>query len=273
MAHKSARLITIVTPWRIIGGVIIMVGLIAAVIRFRFGLGSVTNLSNEYPWGIWIGFKFIAIGLAAGGFTVTAIVYLFGNMTLKPIARAAVLTAFIGYLTFVISLAFDIGRWWNLPQPFFPGNLNFHSVLWEIAVCVAAYTAILILELLEPVFEKFGWNTLLRFRRVVSVPLVLLGVLLSILHQSSLGSLMAILPQKMHPLWYSMMQPVIFLVTCIAAGLAMTIFVSCCAKRFLKKSLDAVQLKFLFPFWFACWTSHSAANGITHLMAITPWRL
>ena len=233
MSREKRSLLALVTPWRLL--LVAVFGVTAVIVYFRFvhGLGSVTNLSDETPWGIWVGFDILAgVGLAAGGFVMAAAVYVFQLKRFKPLVRMAILTAMLGYILFVVGLILEIGRPWNMWRCL--TNHNFHSPLFEIAWCVMLYTTVLILEFSQVVFEKLGWKRMQRLFHAVSVPLVIIGVLLSTLHQSTLGTLFTIVPHKLHPLWYSPILPVHFFTSCIAAGLAMVCFESFLSWRFLK---------------------------------------
>ena len=181
-------------------------GLYAIWLRVTGGLGAVTNLNDQFPWGIWVGFDILCgVGLAAGGFTLCAIVHIFNLEQYKPILRPAILTAFLGYVFVVFALMFDLGRPDRIWHPLVMGNP--HSVLFEVAMCVMFYSTVLALEFSPAVFERFSWEAPLKIVHTISVPLIILGVILSTLHQSSLGSLYLIVPHKLHPLWYTPMLP------------------------------------------------------------------
>jgi Ni/Fe-hydrogenase subunit HybB-like protein len=211
--------------WRAIFWILMAAGAWATVVRFYYGLGGATNLSDKFPWGLWIGFDVLCgVGLAAGGFTLAAIVHIFNVKRYEPIVRPAILTAFLGYLLVVVALIFDLGKPWNIWHPLIMWNPR--SVMFEVGWCVTLYTTVLFLEFLPLVFERLRLRRAQRILRSVMIPLVIAGVLLSTLHQSSLGSLYLIMPNKMHPLWYSPLLPLLFYISAIAVGLAMTIFES-----------------------------------------------
>jgi Ni/Fe-hydrogenase subunit HybB-like protein len=221
-----------ITFWRLFAAASIAVGLYATYMRFVHGLGASTALSDAFPWGIWVGFDVLCgVGLAAGGFTITAAVHLFGMKHLKPIVRPAVLTAFLGYLLVSAGLLYDLGKPWNIWHPTVMWNP--HSVMFEVAWCVMLYTTVMALEFSPIVFERFGLSGPLKIVKRLTIPLVLAGVLLSTMHQSSLGTVFLIFPSKLHPLWYSTALPVFFFVSAIAAGLSMVIFESYLSFRFL----------------------------------------
>jgi Ni/Fe-hydrogenase subunit HybB-like protein len=201
-----------------------LVALLAVILfrRYTMGLGAISNLSDQMPWGLWIGFDLLCgVALGAGGFTVTAVVYIFHLENYRPMARPAVLTAFLGYLIVIAALLVDLGRPWNIWHPLVFWNP--HSVMFEVGWCVMLYTTVLFLEFLPLVLEKFGYKRQMHFmHRYLTPGLVIAGVLLSTMHQSSLGTLYVIAPQKLHPLWYSPILPILFFVSAITLGLAMT---------------------------------------------------
>ena len=232
-AAKAYRL----TFWRGVFFLILTVGLVLTVIRYTQGLGAVTNLSDAYPWGLWVGFDVLTgVGLAAGGFTITAIVYIFNVKRFEPIVRPAIVTAFLGYILAVTGLLFDLGRPWALWHPLVMWNPR--SVMFEVAWCVTLYSSVLALEFSGMVFEKLEWKRLLRAQRIMTVPLVVAGVLLSTLHQSSLGALYLIVPGKLHAFWYTSALPMIFFVSSICVGLAMVIVESRLSARAFGRQLE-----------------------------------
>lgn len=223
--------------WRTIGAIILALAFYATIVRFTKGLGAATNLSDAFPWGLWIGFDvLVGVGLAAGGFVIAATVHVFRIEKYKPIARPAVLTAFLGYVLVVIALLFDLGRPYRIWHPLVMWNP--HSVMFEVAWCVMLYTTVLALEFSPLVFERFGLSKPLRIMRKAFVPLVIVGVLLSTMHQSSLGTLYVIVPDKLHGLWYSPLLPVFFFISAVAGGLSMTIFESFMSRRAFGKRLE-----------------------------------
>jgi Ni/Fe-hydrogenase subunit HybB-like protein len=200
--------------------------LAVAAARFLFGLGATTNLGDANAWGLWVGFDVMGgVALAAGGFIVTAVVYIFKLERFHHIVRPAVLTAFLGYAAVAFSLLFDLGLPWNIWHMMVYWNP--HSPLFEVGWCVMLYLTVLSLEFLPVPAEEFP--RLAKVRAVLvrlRLPLVLLGIGLSTLHQSSLGSLFLIMPYRLHPLWYSPILPVLFLISAIALGMMMVIFES-----------------------------------------------
>ena len=210
--------------------------------RYSQGLGAVTHLSDQMPWGLWIGFDLLCgVALAAGGFTLTAIVTIFHLENYRPIVRPTILTAFLGYMLVISALLIDLGRPWNIWHPLIFWNP--HSVMFEVGWCVMLYTAVLFFEFMPLVFERLGLGRPLRLWHKMTPILVLLGVLLSTLHQSSLGTLYVIVPQKLHPLWYSPILPVLFFVSAIALGLAMVCVESFLSLRAFGKRLEPELLE------------------------------
>jgi Ni/Fe-hydrogenase subunit HybB-like protein len=200
-------------------------GIASTVMIFRLvkGLGISTNLSDKTPWGLWIGFDvFSGVALAAGGFIVCAIVYIFHLEKYRPLARPAVLTAFLGYIAVAIGLFFDLGIPWRIWHPTIYWQP--HSALFEVAWCVMLYLTVLLLEFSPVVLEKIPsrpFQSILRFLKRFTIVFVLLGIMLSVLHQSSLGTLFMLMPSRLHPLWYSSIQPLLFFISAIALGMAM----------------------------------------------------
>ena len=231
-----------ITAWRVILAIILAVGLYSTAVRFYYGLGTVTHLSDGFPWGVWVGFDvFCGVALAAGGFTLACVVYIFKIEKYRPIIRPTILTAFLGYILVAVALIYDLGKPWNMVNVMV--FYNPHSVMFEVAWCVILYLTVLALEFSPVVLEKFGFHRLERLVHFFIIPLVILGVILSTLHQSSLGTLFVIMPNKLHPLWYSMFLPVFFYLSAIAVGISMVIFESYLSHRFFKKSLEAGLLR------------------------------
>lgn len=206
----------------------LIVGLAAAAAsaRFLFGLGATTHLSDATPWGFWIGFDVMGgVALAAGGFITAAAVHIFKLERFHAVVRPAILTAFLGYSAVAVGLLCDLGLPWNILHMVVFWNPR--SPLFEVGWCVMLYLAVLALEFFPVPAEEFP--ALARVRRVLirfRLPLVIVGIGLSTLHQSSLGSLFLIMPGHLHPLWYTPLLPLLFLISAIALGLMMVMFES-----------------------------------------------
>ncbi|HEX9740979.1 MAG TPA: Ni/Fe-hydrogenase cytochrome b subunit [Ignavibacteriaceae bacterium] len=246
------------TPGVIVLCIIALNGLAFLAARFFFGIGSVTNLNDQYPWGIWIGIDVAAgVALAAGGFTSAALGHIMYREHFHAIVRPALLTAMLGYTFVAIGVFVDIGRWYYIWHPLVMWNGN--SALFEVGICVMMYVTVLYIEFLPVVTERFlGKVNLKGFLSFLTKPLekllkildktlaktifvfIILGVVLSTLHQSSLGTLMVIAGEKMHPLWQTPVLPLLFLLSAIAVGFPMVIFESIIASRSLglKKEME-----------------------------------
>jgi len=230
------------TFWKAIFLFIMAAGVYCTYLRFFKGLGAVTNLSDHFPWGLWIGFDVMCgVMLAAGGFTLTATVHLFNIKRFEPIVRPTILTAFLGYLLVCAALMYDLGLPWNIWHPLIMRNP--HSVMFEVAWCVMLYTTVLALEFSPIALEHFGLHKALSIVRKLMIVFVIAGVLLSTLHQSSLGTLYLIMPNKLHPFWWSPLLPVFFFISAIAVGLAMTIFESSMSSKYFGRQLELPLLQ------------------------------
>jgi len=217
------------------------------LLRYVYGIGEVTNLSNQFPWGIWIGFDVMSgVALAAGGFVIAATVHIFGLKRFEPLVRPAILTGLLGYLLVIGGLMVDLGRPYNVWRPLV--HWQHHSVMWEVGLCVASYTTVLFIEFLPVILERLNRFEAItrrlptlpfyRMLKKVSIVFVILGVVLSTLHQSSLGSLWVLVPTKLSPLWYSIYLPLFFFISAVAVGLAMTIVESTLSSRAFKRGLE-----------------------------------
>ncbi len=233
MRHYIRKL----TFWKCLAALIMAAGAYATYVRFTSGLGQATNLNDMFPWGLWIGFDVMCgVGLAAGGFTVAALVHICNIKRFEPILRPTILTAFLGYLLVIVGLMYDLGRPLAIWHAIIMWNPD--SVMFEVAWCVMLYTTVLALEFAPAVLEKLKMSKPLHILRRVSIPIVMLGVLLSTLHQSSLGSLFLIVPDRLYGLWYSPYLPVFFFVSALAAGCAMVIFESSLSARIFHRGLE-----------------------------------
>lgn len=231
------------TPFNVVVGIIILTGAVISALRFTKGLGAVTNLSDNNPWGIWISFDLLCgVALAAGGYTASTAVYVFGLKRYHSAVRPAILTAFLGYSLVVFALLYDVGRPWRLPYPFFVQS-GTTSVLFEVGLCVMLYLNVLFVEWSPSALEWLGFG---KFRNLIvkmTLALTIFGVVLSTMHQSSLGALYLIAPSKLHPLWYSIYLPVFFFVSSIAAGLSMVIFEGTLSHHYLHDKMDETYLR------------------------------
>lgn len=210
--------------------------------RFAAGLGATTALSDGYPWGLWIAFDVVTgTALACGGYAMALLVYIFNKGKYHPLIRPAILTSALGYSIAGLSVVIDVGRPWLIWKvPLFINNWNLNSALLEVALCIMAYCVVLYLELAPAILERFkGQNSAVGRIADKALPIfdkvlifiVALGMLLPTMHQSSLGSLMMLTGPKMHPLWFSPLLPLLFLVGCIMMGFAIVVFESAFSAR------------------------------------------
>ena len=224
--------------------VFMAVGYAFGITRLLLGLRFVTNLDDINTWGIWISFDVACgVALAAGGFTTAALVDIFGKKKFKPLLRPAILTAFLGYLWVAIALMFDLGRWWNIWRPLF--NWQGNSVLFEVGMCVMAYLMVLAIETSPAVLEglrtraegdEWGARVLRKIKKpiltihswikIILPVFIVAGVVLSCMHQSSLGTLMMIAHTKLNPIWDTPILPLLFLMSAMAVGYPMVILES-----------------------------------------------
>ncbi len=205
--------------------ILALTGFASVICRYLFGLGAVSNMSDGRGWGMWIGFDlYCGVALAAGGFTTAAIVYIFGGEKYHSVARPAILTAFLGYLLVILALLVDLGEPWYIWHAIIYWNI--HSPLFEVAMCVMTYTFVLALEFSPAVFERLHWNVPLKIIHAIEIPLIILGICLSTLHQSSLGSMLLMMPTTLHPIWYTPILPILFYFSALAVGPAVVMFES-----------------------------------------------
>jgi Ni/Fe-hydrogenase subunit HybB-like protein len=234
---NSQQEIKMMTPTTVVLLLIMALGSIVAIYRLINGLGAATNLNDNFPWGLWIGIDVLGgVAIAAGGFIIAAAVYILNWKKYKPIVRPAILTAFFGYLLAIIALFFDIGKPHTLWHPSVMWQI--HSVMWVVAIHVILYTLTLATESSPMLFEKLKMQKAVNFVGKIMVPVVIFGVLLSILHQSSLGALYLIVPAKLSPLWYNSQLPFLFLVSAIMMGLSMVSFESIVSSKAFKHTPD-----------------------------------
>ncbi len=223
---------------------LVATGVVASMLRFIYGLGATTNLSDTYPWGLWISFDVVtAVPLAAGAFTLGAIVHCFHIKKLEPLVRPAIVTGFLGYSLVTIGLVLDLGqpqrgwhvlRYWNLDSPMF-----------EVSMCVMAYTTVLFLEFLSPVAERFGWHVPLRVLRWLEMPLVIAAAAISTLHQSTLGTFFLIAVDKLHNLWYNPLLPLLFWLSAICCGMCIIIIEATSCHKWMGQPNEGTLLRSL----------------------------
>jgi Ni/Fe-hydrogenase subunit HybB-like protein len=257
----------------------LLTGLAAAVavIRFVFGLGVSTALTDTTPWGLWIGFDVMGgVALAAGGFVLAALVHIFHRDRYHAAARPAILTAFLGYGAVVVGLLFDLGLPWHIWHPVVFWNI--HSPLFEVAWCVMLYLTVLALEVAPVILVKTHFQRLYRFLTRLALPIMILGIMLSTLHQSSLGSMLLIMPFRVHPLWYSKLLPELFFVSAVCLGLSMVMFESSVTSWLYRRRAETDMLSGLariaswaLAFYFVFRMSDLALNHKLGLIFAGTW--
>ncbi len=233
------------TPFNMIAGAIVLAGLFLIAMRFIYGLGAITESSNEQPWALLLGVGlFTGVPFSASGFVLGTAVYIFGQKQYKPVVKNAILLGFLGYFFAVVFLMIDLGRPWRI---YYPMALSFGpaSVMFLVAWHVALYLSVQALEFSPSAFE---WLNLGLFRKWVvgmTLSLTIAGIMLSTLHQSALGAMFLLAPGKLHPLWYTSYLPWLHFISAIAAGLVYVIVVSKLTQLFLKDRADANYLSSL----------------------------
>ena len=233
-----------ITSFHLITGVIVLMGLVLTYLRFTKGLAAVTHLSNYQPWGLWIGFDLLCgVALAAGGYVTSAACYIFGMKRYHSAVRPAILTGFLGYALVFLALLYDVGRPIRLALAYpFVVQQGTSSLLFEVGLCVALYLTVLFIEFTPAPLEWLGLKKARNLVVKLTMLLTIFGVVLSTLHQSSLGALFLIAPSKLHPLWYSPYLPIFFFVSSIIAGLSMVLFESSLSHRFFHDKMDEAHL-------------------------------
>ena len=229
------------TPWVLwmaFLGIFLIAGVVGGGIILWEGL-SVTNLTDLVPWGLWITIDLSSIALAAGAFSLCAVVYLVGLKEYEPVARTATFVGLIGYSMAMLCLFMDIGRPFKFYQAFMYWNT--HSLLWEVTMCVILYFTVLVFESM-PIIANWTWLRT-RFPKLTAkmsgvhhyAPyLAIAGLLLSSLHQSSLGATYGVL--KARPFWYKPEMSVLFMLSAIVGGISMTLFASMLASLLTKRA-------------------------------------
>ena len=235
------------TPFNVVAGLIVLVGLYFIVVRFSQGLASITDASDDQPWGLLLSWGlFAGVPLSASGFALGTAVYLFGMKEYHPVVRNAILIGFLGYFFAVVFLLIDLGRPWRIYYPMFV-SFGPASVMFLVAWHVALYLSCQALEFSPAALEWLKLKILRRWALALTIGLTIFGVILSTLHQSALGAMFLLAPGKLHPLWYTPYLPWLFFLSSIAGGLSMVIFVGMLTQRFLKRHADAPYLASLEP--------------------------
>jgi Ni/Fe-hydrogenase subunit HybB-like protein len=213
------------TPFNIISLPVIVLGIVLIVIRFWKGIGSITNLSQEIPWGLWIGFDVVTgVAFAGGAYVITFLVYILKVNKYHSIVRVTVLNGFLAYVFYAGALLLDLGRPWNVVNPIIGNSFGTSSVLFLVAWHFLLYMIAELIEFSPAIAEWLGAKRARKILSGMTLAAVIFGITLSTLHQSGLGALFLMAKEKIHPLWYSEFIPLLFLVSSVFAGLSMVIF-------------------------------------------------
>jgi Ni/Fe-hydrogenase subunit HybB-like protein len=214
----------LLTPFNILAAIIIGVGAVLIIIRFIFGLSSVTNLSQDFPWGIWIGFDVITgVAFAGGAYVLVFLVYVLNLEKYHPIARITVLNGLLAYVFYTGALLLDLGRPWNVVNPIIGNSFGVSSVMFLVAWHFLLYMLAEFIEFSPAIAEWLGWKRIHKILHSLTLATVVIGITLSTLHQAGLGALFLMAKSKIHPLWYSEFIPILFFISSIFAGLSMVI--------------------------------------------------
>jgi Ni/Fe-hydrogenase subunit HybB-like protein len=230
----------LLTPFNIISAPIILAGLILVVLRFAKGLGATTNLSQDFPWGIWIGFDVVTgVAFAAGAYIVTFMVYVLRMEKYHSIVRATVLNGFLAYVFYAGALTLDLGRPWKIINPIIGNSFGVSSVLFLVAWHFLLYMIAQFIEFSPAVAEWLGLRKLRKVLGALTVGAVIFGICLSMLHQSGLGALFLLAPAKIHPLWYTEYIPVLFIVSSVFAGMSIVIIEGTISHKVFRHQISA----------------------------------
>jgi Ni/Fe-hydrogenase subunit HybB-like protein len=228
-----------ITPFNVISIPVILTGLVILYFRFVYGLGSVTNLSQEFPWGFWLGFDVITgVALAGGAYVITFVVYVMKVEKYYSIVRVTILNGLLAYIFYAGALLFDIGRPWHAFNPYIGNSFGFSSVMFLICWHFLLYMVAAFIEFSPVIAEWAQWEKARKILKSLTLVTVILGITLSLLHQSGLGALFLMAKPKIHPLWWSEFIPILFFVSSIYAGLAMIIFEGTISHRIFKDLID-----------------------------------
>jgi Ni/Fe-hydrogenase subunit HybB-like protein len=221
---------------------VVVLGVVLGIVRLVQGLGATTNLSSAYPWGMWIAFDVFTIPFSAVAFTLAAVVHIFNQEKYHGLSRLTVLAGFLGYLMVILVLVMDIGRWDQFYSVLLPTRWNLHSFMFEVAMSITMYFGVLVVEMLTIVFERSGSSVVEWLKRLI-VLIAGVGVLLSCVHQGSMGAVFVILRQKLEALWWTPLLPVLFLTSALFTGLSVAIFLGVVTWKALGKPAPMELLK------------------------------
>jgi Ni/Fe-hydrogenase subunit HybB-like protein len=215
----------IFTPFNIISLPVMLLGLVLIVIRFWKGIGAITNLTQDVPWGLWIGFDVVTgVAFAGGAYVLTFMVYILNMKKYHSIVRVTVLNGFLAYVFYAGALLLDLGRPWNVVNPIIGNGFGYSSVLFLVAWHFLLYMIAQLIEFSPAIAEWLGARRIHKILSGMTVAAVIFGITLSTLHQSGLGALYLMAKDKIHPLWYNEFIPIMFFVSSVFAGLSLVIF-------------------------------------------------
>ena len=241
----------IFTPFNMISLPIMLLGLGIIIIRFWKGIGSVTNLTQEVPWGLWIGFDVVTgVAFAGGAYVLTFMVYILNIRKYHSIVRVTILNGFLAYVFYAGALLLDLGRPWNVINPIIGNSFGTSSVLFLVAWHFLLYMLAELIEFSPAIAEWLGAKRARKILSGMTIAAVIFGITLSTLHQSGLGALYLMAKEKIHPLWYSEFIPILFLISSIFAGLSMVIFEGSISQKVFFKQINE--------------KNHKAHDGIIH---------
>ena len=233
MSHEAKPLGgRIFTPTFCLCLLIVVIAGYFAVKRFVYGIGSISNMNDGFPWGIWIAYDVVVgTAFACGGYVMALLVYILNKGEYHPLVRPALLASMFGYTLAGVSVFLDIGRYLNAYNLYLPWQMNFHSVMFEVAMCIGTYIFVLWIEFTPAFVEKWGLKNFGKRLNKVIFAVIALGVLLPTMHQSSLGTMMLMAGYKLSPLWHTSMLPLLFLLTAIIMGFSMVVFEATISSR------------------------------------------
>ncbi|WP_303851928.1 Ni/Fe-hydrogenase cytochrome b subunit [Seleniivibrio woodruffii] len=246
-----------------------VLGFLLIAYRFVMGIGAVSNLSDGYPWGIWIAYDVAtSTAFACGGYAMALVIYIMNRMKYHPLIRSALVTSMFGYMLAGMSVMVDVGRYWNAYSFFIPSRWQPNSVMFEVAVCIMAYNVVLIIEVLPAILERFIHMKDNRFPKLkhyamiiypkldkVLIFIVILGITLPSMHQSSLGSMLIIAKSKLNPIWHTEILPLLFIINALYIGYATVIFESFASSMAFRRPFEkeVQQLSRIIPYVTGIW--------------------
>lgn len=232
----------ITKPFLVLAAFALFAGILI-IKRFIFGIGAVSNMSDGYPWGIWIAYDVVVgTAFACGGYAMALLIYVFNKKTYYPLIRAAILASMFGYTLAGVSIFFDVGRYWQAYNLILPWYAQLNSVMFEVALCVTTYIMVLWIEFTPAFLERWNKEKVLKVLKKVLFAFIAIGVLLPTMHQSSLGLLIYIAGQKVSPLWQTDFIPLLFLISSITMGYAIVVFESIISSLGFRRPMETPLL-------------------------------